>query len=691
MAETLARVTEKIGSVRRSLPPLAEALGLPGAETIANTAYLLAKADQALALKAPLNWLGPGAAPKLIRRFTEARSQHETYAADRARLMERYTELLFRLNLPALHARFSQDYAAPIRLLNPNYHAELRIVRSVAKEALPGPAELVRDLADAQAVVVRQQWIALNEDELSATYGSYYEGSETDWEALLAALRGTKELLKELPGEEASESLRRALSSAGPERQALSERAEQTRHAFAALGEALRALGAHLQIDRLPFTDLPLPQAPLPNLWAWTDRLRESAADYGEAIQLALSARRDPSDAIPAARLRADVAQAAASLRDEEAESRGALALRARFGPFYSGAETDWKTLLDALRWTQSLRALFPDEPIPPDFASLVSKGDSSALADIAAQRPVTAARRVALAKVESALEQLFPIERLQAEGHALPAAPLAAFADWLRARSDRLPDLERWLDLQNLRAECERAGLLSFFETVAHHLTPPEEIAPAFQRRFTRLWLDAVLDANLVLRSFRGKDQDARIAKFAALDRLRIENAPEEVRALAQTRRPVALFNIGEAAVLRAHLRRKRVLPIRSLLAQIPNLLACLKPCLLMSPLSVSLFLDPERIEFDLVIFDEASQLFPQDAVGALLRAPQAVIAGDGRQLPPTSFFLTDLENESDDENPLSGEFESVLDAANSLASEHSPHFARRSLCWHYRSQQSP
>ncbi|MCS7461207.1 hypothetical protein N0M98_13725 [Paenibacillus doosanensis] len=91
---------------------------------------------------------------------------------------------------------------------------------------------------------------------------------------------------------------------------------------------------------------------------------------------------------------------------------------------------------------------------------------------------------------------------------------------------------------------------------------------------------------------------------------------------------------------------RRERVrvngrnISIRKLFEQIPNLLRRLTPCMLMSPISVAQYLDPNGVKFDLVIFDEASQVPTAQAVGALARGHQAVIVGDPKQLPPTRFF---------------------------------------------------
>ena len=104
-----------------------------------------------------------------------------------------------------------------------------------------------------------------------------------------------------------------------------------------------------------------------------------------------------------------------------------------------------------------------------------------------------------------------------------------------------------------------------------------------------------------------------------------------------------------------------------------------------MMSPLSVSLFLEAETYKFDIVIFDEASQVCTENAIGAISRAKQVVIAGDSRQLPPTNFFQAavsegDFDTDDDDEFDDSDAYESILDEANMLP--------ERTLRWHYRSR---
>lgn len=125
---------------------------------------------------------------------------------------------------------------------------------------------------------------------------------------------------------------------------------------------------------------------------------------------------------------------------------------------------------------------------------------------------------------------------------------------------------------------------------------------------------------------------------------------------------------------------KKTRHIPLRQLINRAGNAMASLKPCFMMGPMSVAQYLEPGNIQFDIVVMDEASQIKPQDALGAVARAGQLVVVGDPKQLPPTSFFEKIIDDEEDDPTGIE-ESESILDATL-------PIFNSRRLRWHYRSQ---
>ena len=131
---------------------------------------------------------------------------------------------------------------------------------------------------------------------------------------------------------------------------------------------------------------------------------------------------------------------------------------------------------------------------------------------------------------------------------------------------------------------------------------------------------------------------------------------------------------------------KQKRHIPIRQLILRSANALVALKPCFMMGPLSVAQYLAPGQLKFDLVVMDEASQLKPEDAIGAIARGGQIVIVGDPKQLPPTTFFqrvsLDDEDDNTGDDRAAVEEGESILDVASTLFQP------VRRLRWHYRSR---
>lgn len=218
------------------------------------------------------------------------------------------------------------------------------------------------------------------------------------------------------------------------------------------------------------------------------------------------------------------------------------------------------------------------------------------------------------------------------------------------------------------------------------------EYIVDAYLKRFYYLWLDAVLPKFPAVQKFRRRVQTQTINEFCELDKGQFKIAQARVRERVLGRIPD--FNSingarDEIAILKRELnKQRRLMPLRKLFMAIPNLVTSLRPCFMMSPLSVSVFLEAKSYNFDLVIFDEASQVHTEDAIGAIMRGKQVIIVGDTKQLPPTSFFSASLNDEDFDvdsdeviENSDAGAYESILDEAVAVLPE-------RSLRWHYRSR---
>ena len=166
-----------------------------------------------------------------------------------------------------------------------------------------------------------------------------------------------------------------------------------------------------------------------------------------------------------------------------------------------------------------------------------------------------------------------------------------------------------------------------------------------------------------------------------------RIVLAKMQIAGLHSDGRPKAAGGIGPLGVLNGELAKKRAhLPLRQLLKRAGPAIQDLKPVFMMSPLSVAQFLEPGGLTFDLLVMDEASQIEPVDALGAIARVRQIVVVGDERQLPPTAFFKTLTGETAADEDEAGGlsasDTESILDLCLAKGAPY------RMLNWHYRSK---
>lgn len=218
----------------------------------------------------------------------------------------------------------------------------------------------------------------------------------------------------------------------------------------------------------------------------------------------------------------------------------------------------------------------------------------------------------------------------------------------------------------------------------------PWDDLGLAFERRFLERWLDERMAAEPALARFRGSTHQENIAEFRRLDaeavRYHRGRLAEKLKTQAQLR--LASPQIApEVAFLRGQLaRQKGHASLRRLLHEAGQAVRALKPCFLMSPLTVAMGLSASTT-FDLVIFDEASQLTPEDALGAIARGRQLVVVGDPKQLPPTNFFAVQtgqvqaVAGTDPDALPYE-EHESVLEHALAAG------LHGTDLRWHYRSR---
>jgi hypothetical protein len=250
------------------------------------------------------------------------------------------------------------------------------------------------------------------------------------------------------------------------------------------------------------------------------------------------------------------------------------------------------------------------------------------------------------------------------------------------------------WSKYNAEHIDCEKIGLGDFVLGLEQKKLPPTSVGAVFEFVAYRSIGRSIYKSLPELRGFAGAKHEKKRAEFVALDQEIIsltgksfayeidkaKNVPEGdtgFRASERTEMQLLRHELG---------KQRRHLPIRQLIKRAGRAIQALKPCFMMGPMSVAQYLEQGAVEFDTVIMDEASQLRPEEALGAIARGKQLVVVGDRKQLPPTNFFERLLESGDDDEDDdipavLAG-LESILDICQQLF------HPVRTLRWHYRSQ---
>ncbi|MGW1116284.1 DUF3320 domain-containing protein [Streptomyces tanashiensis] len=240
----------------------------------------------------------------------------------------------------------------------------------------------------------------------------------------------------------------------------------------------------------------------------------------------------------------------------------------------------------------------------------------------------------------------------------------------------------EEWRTYRDALAILARNHADDLVAAAAEQGLAPEHLTDVVEQALLRAWADGVLASDDRLRTTRGEDLDARVSDFQDADRRLIAAAGRAVIEACNKRRPRRFGSGGGAVITREAEKKTRHMPVRELLGRTREVVQAVKPCFMMSPLTVSQLL-PTDFEFDVVIFDEASQVRPGDAINSIYRGRTLVVAGDEKQLPPTSFFDSAVEDDTEEyAEDVPDSFESLLHACKAGAMRELP------LRWHYRSR---
>ncbi|GIM95979.1 DUF4011 domain-containing protein [Paractinoplanes toevensis] len=621
----------------RDVTRITSALTLPAAGSFADVARAVAICELGGRANRPEPyWFGAGVLAKANAATAALRRGVEALTAAEGQARRYFHESILDQPVEQLSDRLTRVHRGLFRKL---FGAYRRDYESVAAFALPSisSSDAVAHLGTAVAWRAARRELAALEQEHAAVLGRFWRGATTDFTALNEALQVAAELLRWTPPQAVPAVIDHVCAPVPDD------------------GLLRAAAGVNAAIARWQSTLRPAPEA----------AARPELAQAGVRDAIAwLRANAAPLTA--AARLIGAYDEATGRTLDLAGAERLA-GLRQAVADALAGADGDADIDESAIDWAAKAREIATGSAEKPLTAKQA--------AALAAARPAggLAARAAAWTQARDAVVAAF--------GAARRAGLVEALEDYergpalLRELREDAAGQDEWFSHVAAREVLTGFGLDAAVAYCADVAVPPEQLRPVLERAVLRAWADDVLHRDERLRPVRAEERSHLVDEFRALDRELVASAPARIAAVLNERRAANLPAEETALLRREGMKETRHLAVRDLIDRARTAVLAMKPCFLMSPLAVSQYLPPD-IGFDVVIFDEASQVTPADAINCIYRGSALVAAGDDKQLPPTSFFET--VNDSD-----VSDFQSILELAKACGA-----FPSMPLAWHYRSR---
>ncbi|MFN0092216.1 MAG: DUF3320 domain-containing protein [Acidimicrobiales bacterium] len=660
LAQQLDEAGQWVAQLQGASSILAEAFGVAGVEVSAESTLRLVELASLAGSPTPPEpwWLNPTARPALDEARQVLRELLERYRARSVSMQTTFSPAVLDLDLRALKARFDTVHRGPGKLKAEYRHdkkslAGVSVTGKVTSDMLDRLAEAIEWQDERQRITQAER---VHGPQVGARY--YPSRDAADFATLERALSLADKALELAAGLVDSPALARQLAVGSDPDPRFPAAVAAARAAATALatGRLSSTLGAHAAV---------VFRRPLSEVASWCGSLATTAHHVAQVVRVLDTAAAKPlliADARQIAHARRELDRLDPLVREDLAHLQPIL------GPLAVDPHPD--LLRSAAAWVAEMRECLRGA-VPPRTAAAIL----GASLDAAALRGAKAMFDKAVAALMGEFDPAYA---------ATLAADMETFeggVELLAALSSTVNDIEEWHSYAQARSWLCESGWEPVVSTLEHSRAAATDIADTIERAALTRWLDDTMSVDSRLQPTRSTDRDALVADFQALDRELIADAASKVINACAQLRPRSLA--GGAGVIRQQAQLKvRHKPVRRLLSEAGEAAQRLMPCFMMSPLSVSQFLPPS-LRFDVVIFDEASQVREADAICAIYRGNQLIVAGDPKQLPPTDFFARTVgEDDWEAEGEELLDFESVLDRCRAQGLPTLP------LSWHYRSR---
>lgn len=648
-------------------------LGLEEPTNIAKIKFLTSLSDLLLDDITPTAlWFDKDKFGGIDNYINECSVLHNEIVQLKQEILPKFDKEIFEIDFYPILKRFRGEYDTVFRGFKAGYKNDIKNLKQYLSNSLKlSYAEAFDVLNKLKVISDKSDGVKNNEKIYISYFGSYYNGLDTNWSMLQEITKKFANILALFTTGYVPEKLKGLLFSKAIPKAELSDLCH-----FYLAGSCDNIIDRINEIVIFDFNEHT-------SSVDITNNLQNIIIDGEKLIHQYESVNTSRKETAPIDDILVDLAQLAQlqSLHCDVEQQKHKIS--EQYESYYTGVQTDWNKTIEALMFAKELQGFIETTQLPDEFIEKICS-DSKVVSYCKTSSILLTNLKD---KIQSNINWVL---NLFDESEQLTHYHLKDLSERLTRCKNRKHLLEEWVDYRSNRRKCGELRLLPYIEQIEEREIATDHIVDAYLKRFYRLWLDAMLPQFSAVQSFRGRIHEQNIKEFQELDKIQFRIAQSRVRERIFNRMPdfdSVTSTRDEIGILKRELnKQRRLMPLRKLFNEIPNLLTSLRPCFMMSPLSVSVFLEAQSYDFDLVIFDEASQVHTEDAIGAIMRGKQVIIVGDTKQLPPTSFFTSTLEDDDFDTDAVTsdsdaGAYQSILDESVTVLPE-------RSLRWHYRSR---
>ncbi|OIK10515.1 DUF4011 domain-containing protein [Bacillus sp. MUM 13] len=634
-------------------------------------------------IRPTFSWFDFSKRDEIASAITDGTDIYTKFLLEKKIIEESYLPEFINEDIDGMLNRFINDYSSIMRIFNKNFKKDKSLLNSYkrSKEKV-NIDKVIKDLRSIKRLKELQKTIDERSNDWKEALGDVFQQEKTDWESVPKVLGNFYALIGKIKSSLNYEEYQKFL---------LTYQMEDKQN-FLALCHAVNE-----QVNNIDLTIADLVKTTLPKLEVVkeeTDNLLalipkvEKLSEYIQKIlqEKSLIAGFSKVPALTYDSIN-NLFQHFSDIKNmEKGIEDNYPVFCSLYGNLYKGFETEWKVVEGAINWTVDADNNFNGR-FPEKFIQIINNHED--LKKFTTMCDELSENRNQLKGELGFYSKVFPFDLPRYENKKFHEIELTKLSTILKLIANSTHKLQQWTTSQRVKSEALEIGLGDFIEKVLLEQTK-DSYDKIFMKRFYKIWLDFAYNQLPVLKRFDIETHSNYLNEFKNLDVSIIEMNSKRLNKKLIENKDSYISNkqhtSNELAILSRKIQKqKRHKPIRRLFSEIPNLLLSIKPCMMMSPLSVSQFIDPTSLKFDLIIFDEASQIRPEDAIGSLIRGNQVVIAGDDKQLPPTSFFSQQIEMDdefiNEEEEEAFESFESILDESLLI-------MPQMSLKWHYRSK---